>query len=141
LSGNETDARKGAASVTLLGGVLAAQKQTGSALADGRTVVLGSVARVCTLIGKSDCQNQRNSLYHRESREGNCAYGSVGATVRPVGEEALAFVACHASSAFVGSHGHAEPENEVDEIHLDGEAVVCCGGRLCMIDCIRKTAI
>jgi hypothetical protein len=128
LSGNETDARKGAASVTLLGGVLAAQKQTGSALADGRTVVLGSVARVCTLIGKSDCQNQRNSLYHR-------------ATVRPVGEEALAFVACHASSAFVGSHGHAEPENEVDEIHLDGEAVVCCGGRLCMIDCIRKTAI
>lgn len=136
MSGNKTDAGEGTASVTLLRVVLAALKQTGSALADSLTVVQGSIASVCILIGKSIIRTR--SFIHPG---GHCTYVSKDATVRPIGEETLALVACHASRAFVGSHGHTKPESEVDEVHLNRDAVICCGGGLCglcMVDCIQK---
>lgn len=66
---------------------------------------------------------------------------SVGATVRPIGEETLALVACHARRALVASYSHSKPESEVNEIHFDGEGLICRGGGLCVMDGVQVTVM
>lgn len=91
---------------------------------------------MCILVGELIVKDSGRGI----SLPGVCTYVSVGATVRSVGEETLAFITCHASRTLVASHGQAKPESEVDEIHFDREAVIWLGDKLFRADWITTIA-